>query len=572
VKLFKHDRGSEFAPVTTIHEGSLSGFVASLAAAIVGTPEVAGKRIFLPVSSQASGERIHRYLQDRLDRLGVEKKIVRVDSKTNDFGIYAELFGDSNRYLAESGIDLLIATPSIPSGVSFDAEYNYFDEVWGVFVSGHPGMWNQMQARVRADVPRHLFVKSFVQTTDTLERFTSERGVEQFLTSNVRGYSKAFAIDLESTVDREDLARRIEISDAIAQFSAVHYTSMGCQKAIAKDWFVKVLGKAGHQLSETQDAKVPKIQERLNEIKEEIEREEAAIIADLEADTSAKGFGDGIAAAKLRSPEMQEKYYQVKVGGKDGKLHCPVWIRSLLPMKNRCIEQAPGVDFDNAEICYAHLCQDNGRQYRGTLLQALSENVESVKILDRKEVEGILKGRIQLAHRLPKRLMRAKLIEICGISALLNGESYHNGDDRAIAIKAVALKWAKEIWKWLGLSIKETQTPVEICNKLLLKLGLEAVAIARPGAAKGEKRDRIYNVPGVNDPFRSQLLNAMRARLREVIETEASIVDALKMLREAEGDRITLKAIWTALQELPETQKEAIWERLNEHERYAIET
>jgi len=57
----------------------------------------------------------------------------------------------------------------------------------------------------------------------------------------------------------------------------------------------------------------------------------------------------------------------------------------------------------------------------------------------------ILSQHIKAAHRLPKKFLKAKLIAETGILGLLDGTTYTNQDPRAIAIKAKALYWAKEI-------------------------------------------------------------------------------------------------------------------------------
>jgi hypothetical protein len=175
VRMFKHKRTEGFNPQTTLYQGSLSGWAAKLVRASVGNAENPGKKIFAPVSSQKAGEQLHRYAERYSAAIGRPLNIVRVDSKTNDFGDFAELFGNPNEWLESSGVDLLIASPSIPSGVSFDAEFGYFDEVWSAFTSGTPSMWAQQQARVRADVPRHLFIKPFIQAGDMFEASCSER-------------------------------------------------------------------------------------------------------------------------------------------------------------------------------------------------------------------------------------------------------------------------------------------------------------------------------------------------------------------------------------------------------------
>ena len=566
VRLFRHNRTEGFAPKTTLYQGALSGYVVRLEAALVGNAENPGKKIFLPVASQAIGEKIHRHLERYSAAIGKPLKIVRVDSKTNHFGAFDKLFGKPNEYLDGSGINLLIASPSIPSGVSFDAEYDYFDEVWGVFSAHHPGMWQQMQARVRADVPRHLFIKPFIQSNSTFERFCSERGVDRFLKSNQEGFVRSFGVDFESLVDFDDSARRLEIGTAVNQFLAVHHTSIGCQKAIAKDWFIRLLQSSGHQeVTEVKTVKVQEIQDSFARITEELEREKSSIIADLEEDPNRDGFGDGIVAARLRSPEMRTRYYVQKAGSDDDKTYCPIWIRNLLPFKQEATGEAPGIDYDDPEICYKHLCHEGGRQQRGAYLQAMSEYLDSTKSLEKSEVEKVLKGRIVLAHKLPGKWMRAKLIEICGISTLLNGETYSNEDLRANTIKQTALKWSREIGNWLNLTINKSQTPVEICNKLLRKLGLDAEETSRPGSTGN--RPRTYKIQGLSDD-RNDLLEAMRRKLRGF--DEDSVQDSLQMLRGAGNEPDTLRIIWETVQALPECDRKEIWARLSEGERQAI--
>jgi hypothetical protein len=559
VRLFRHKRTEGFSPRTTLYQGSYSGFLPLMAAAAA-----AGKKLFIPCSSQKTAEKTHRYLDSYFKAIGKPKKIVRVDSKTNDLKAFDPLFGNANNYLKDSGIDILIATPSIPSGVSFDSEFDYFDQVWGVFTSQTPEDWDQQQARVRKDVPRHLFIKPFIQSSG-FERYCSERGVGQAFESNQKGFAKVFGVETEFLIESHDSARRLEIAAATNQFLQVHYASIGIQKAIAKDWFIELLQEAGHQVSLEGLDSDRAIQKALDQIKEDLEREAAEIIGDLEQAEDSP-FNDGIPKARLRSPELRERYYRPITGGNSPETFCPTWIRNLLPLKLKAIETAPGIDYDDAEICYRHLTHEGGLQQRGTLLQALSENPDSAKSLERGEVEAVLRGRLVLPHKLPRNFWKAQLIHLSGVSALLDGETYSNSDPRAIAIKKAALHWAKEIWKWLGLTINDDQTPIEICNKLLHKLGLTPQAIARPGT--NGKRDRVYKIPGLCDPYRNDLLEAMRRRLREF--DPASVEDSVDMLRSAGEDTETLRLVWNSLQDLPDGDRGEIWRRLSEWERTRI--
>ena len=96
---------------------------------------------------------------------------------------------------------------------------------------------------------------------------------------------------------------------------------------------------------------------------------------------------------------------------------------------------------------------------------------------------------------------------------MLDGKPWTNQDKRAITIKQTALKYANEITYWLQLNVKATQTPCEIVNKLLKRLGLEIAAIGRPGPRK-EKRARIYAIANLENPTRMKLLQAAREKLQ----------------------------------------------------------
>jgi hypothetical protein len=153
---------------------------------------------------------------------------------------------------------------------------------------------------------------------------------------------------------------------------------------------------------------------------------------------------------------------------------------------------------------------------RGVTLQIKAENLDAAKAIDQATTEAILSQNIRALHRLPKSAVRAALIAKTGILALLDGTRYHNQDARVEAIKVAALKFRNEISYSLKLQINETQTGIEIVNKLLKKLGLKAVAVARPGA-RGQQGDRHYQVVGWDDPVRVQLLEAMRRKLSEPV-------------------------------------------------------
>jgi Domain of unknown function (DUF3854) len=528
VQLFDHTPTGLSPWDIELRTGSTSGFFKEAIEALKQ-----GKRLIFGVASQVQGEKLERLIAKHCP----DKKVVRLDSKTNDGGTFADFWRDPNAWLRFNGIpDLLIYSPSGKSGVSITEPG--FDEVWGHFTAHHPDQWQQMVGRYRLPVPRKLFIKPFIQSNDGNERMCSVRGVRRRLENNQSGFAKLHGIDLatrlrEAQEAGEDVGRILTIESAIVNFLAAEKTAIGCQKSIAQDFFIHLLESRGHSLTQLKCPKDEAIAQDLQNLQEELWRETANILA-----------------------KLQES---------DGKKNIPQWHQELLATKLRARSEFPGISFDDAEDCYQALVKDYGRMRGGALLQAAAENQAAAQGLEEKRVRAALQGRISLPHALPKAAMRAKLIELTGLLTLLDGESYSNSEKRAIAIKTAALKWKSEIYYWLGLEIKQSQTPVEICNKLLIKLGLKAEAVARPGTVG--KRDRIYQVSGIVDPFRDRLLAAARQRLAEVLGKappdfdESSVRDGLQMLRDAEGDESALRDVWSVLAALPESDQREIQSR-----------
>lgn len=487
VRNFEHRRTASEPWNVEIFTGSTSGYFKMIQDAVIRD----GRKIICPVASQSQGEKLHRLLSLSAAQSGRELSILRVDGKTNRDGKYDAFWRNANNYLKSlpSLPDILIYSPSGKSGVSITVAG--FDEVWGHFTTHHPDMWMQMLARYRLSIPRKIFTTQFINAYSVDERLCSVAGVAKRLTRNTELFAKLHSVDLEAIAiaatgeqGKVEAMRLAGISLAVQNFLAVNRTAIGAQKAVSLDVLRMFLEADGHVITDertvVQDAN---IKEGLEVIQKDIWYEDAVLMAHLQKEDIG-----------LNS-----------------------YSKDMLLRKLSLREQFPGVSFDDVDFCYEAVFQENGMMYRGAYLQAAIANPTKARELEAEQVKALLSDAVKLPHKLPRTAVRAILLEAVGIMSLLDGKAYCNEDVRAIAIKASALKWKDEIWSWLGLQIKESQTSVEIANKLLRKLGLEA-EVTRWIGGRGEQT-RMYGIRGLCHPTRITLLEAAYSRLKADIST-----------------------------------------------------
>jgi hypothetical protein len=114
--------------------------------------------------------------------------------------------------------------------------------------------------------------------------------------------------------------------------------------------------------------------------------------------------------------------------------------------------------------------------------------------------------------------VKATIVAKLGVLNLLDGNPWTNSDKRAIAIKQTALRFIDEVRYWLNLNINPDQTPCEIVNKLVKRLGLEVAAIGRPGR-RSQKRARLYAPTDLDNPIWLRLLQAIKDKLSASVST-----------------------------------------------------
>ena len=477
----------------TIYEGSISGFRAELLSAIGE-----GKRILFETSSQIGGEILEREVAKRFPG----KKFVRLDSTTNESGSFERFFAAPDEWLKEERPDILSISPSAKTGISIDggksAEGAYFDEIWGQFTSCDTDSAIQFLGRDRAPIPRHVFVPSFIPTSGD-EAIGSSWATAARLKLNAEGLGRAIDLD-DSETERTERERAIE--QACIDYISKSLTVSGAQKSIAKDALVDRLERAGHIVTFAHPPHDKEVGASWKNTLDEIWRDRARYASGLEID-----------------PEVHTRDWALKVlASSDAGREVRTKAQKVLWR-----DEFPGITFDDFDECYEAIYRDYGRMKRGVKMQAMTECPYKARYSESQAIADILGGKLRALHRLPKSSARALLLHHLGILELLDGESYSNTDPRAIAVKERALKFRNEVWYWLGLNVNDEQTPVEVCHKLLKRLGLERSKKDRPGAIetvgrpgkRGELRDRIFRVNLAYCAIRVRLLEAYRRKLSE---------------------------------------------------------
>jgi hypothetical protein len=464
-----------------VYSGKASGFRQRLLHRIEQ-----GHRILLVTSSQREAKRVDRILQSK----GIRS--TRIDSETNEGGAFNLFFKDPDHWIQVHQPDVLILSPSAKSGVSIEGRVAvadaYFDEVWAYFPALSTDTHLQLLGRYRPSVPRHIFIQPFITGTAD-EALGNPRAIKQRLTQNLNTLARLFEL---GAGDYE----LIGMETAIVDYLTAARTVSGSQKAIAQAALIDRLESSGHCVT-SETLRADDITAELWQVtQEQIWLEEAVEIAEAIPE-------------EAHSLDWAHRTLDSMESGREAR---------LIAYKVLCRDEFPGIDFDDAEDCYNVLCKDYGSLRRGVLLQARAENLDAVKAHDRDAVEAILASSVRTPHRLPRNYVKAAIIAKLGVLNLLDGNPWTNRDKRAITIKQTAVRFMDEVRYWLNLNINPDQTPCEIVNKLVKRLGLDVAAIGRPGR-RSQKRARLYAPVNLDNPIRLRLLQAIKQKLSASVST-----------------------------------------------------
>jgi hypothetical protein len=481
----------------TVYRGQASGYRSEFLEAVR-----LGNRLIYVTSSQREAKR----MEQAIDRIGPARNVVRIDSETNQSGQFTEFFEQPDRWLETHQPDVLILSPSAKSGISIEgavsSENAYFREVWGYFPALGTDTHSQLLGRYRPPVPRVIFCPDFILSSGD-ESLLTPQAIKRRLGLNAKAIGGVYGLaDLIEPCKDEQAELMATIQTAVMRYLAVAKATIGNQKLIAHLALIDRLKGAGHNVTTAIAQKHKETITLWKSISEAIWSEEAAAIAKAKVDD------------RHTIEWARRALDALDVGVATRILAQKVIYRS----------EFPGVSFDCPEECYVALTRDYGAMARGVKLQIKAENIDGAQLDDSETIKAIFSGNIKALHRLPRAHIQALLLSKSGILELLDSTAYSNADPRCQRVKTWAVRFRKEISYWLRLTIHETQSPIEICHKLLRKIGLEREKGTRLGAIKTLGRHgrrgankEIFQVDLDYCPVRGRLLEAARDRLSELV-------------------------------------------------------
>jgi hypothetical protein len=428
----------------------------------------AGQRAFVALDSQQAKSRWgSKNLESYLCKKFPDKRILRIDSETvadpqsPAYGIIDHLNEDIINY------DVVLATPSIGTGVSIDIR-GHFHAVFGIYQGAIPDPEiRQALARVREDVPRFVWARSFSACkigNGSLNYRDLQRSVQQYVKQTI-----SMLKDADFDIDRA--------SDPIslrtwAKMGARVNTSMQSYRVALRQGLID----EGHQVTDITIDPSPEtstaLKNSITDVRDANRQQEAQAIADAEEISP-------IEASRLRDKRkktqeerrMEEKHdLQNRYGGipitADLKLKdAEGWYRKL--QLHFYLVQAPEIVRDrDFKHLTAHLERGNGAMSWQDL-RFFTSAVEALKIF---EIEKFLD---------PDRLLR-------------------KSDQDLIAFANKAMTYRGDIKTFLGFTVPNNANPIQILGMFLNTLGLELECIKREVLPDGG-RMRVYRFVAPKD-------------------------------------------------------------------------
>jgi hypothetical protein len=474
-----------------------------------------GGKPFICVSGQKckskwSTTTLERFLQDRFP----DKRILRIDSESVSDPTHPAFccISNLNKILLE--FDIVLASPSIETGVSIDIR-DHFTSVWGISHGISPvTSFLQSIARVRPNVERHIWVarRGLGRIGNGSSSIKNLLASQQKLTkANIRllqiaGYD---ALDAFGGFQQESLL-------AWAKMATRINATMPCYNEAV----VEALFAEGHTVTDVLDQDTP---ETLEIIQEGIDQTRGCNLA-----LHRQGISE--------VTSINEKEY-LALKEKRAKTHS-----ERQQERKYSLESRYGINVSPLLVAM----DDKGFYLKLRLHYFLLLGREYLSDRDKRAAQAQVDAGCgdvwQPDFNSSQMGLRVTALDYLGVTPLLSqaGRELRNSDPDVQAIARKALVNAWELQAILGLSIGKNEAPIRILGRLLGQVGAGLTCVSRKGSR--ESRERVYQLHLPDDgryEIFSVWLERDKAKKDGAVSVSTSLIDQINTQLVDEGQRAT---------------------------------
>jgi hypothetical protein len=427
--------------------------------ALISAVEGGGHHFVCTHSQQAKSRWSTRTMEADLSRRFPDKRILRIDSQSIADPTHPAYGCISHLNEILGGYDIVLASPTIETGVSIDIR-GHFTAVWGCFQGSTPeNSVRQSLARIREPIERHIWIakhglnKVGNGATSPISLLASQKKMAQ---ASLR------LVDFDFDLETGEIVSHHAALNTWAKMAA--RINIGMLKY--REIILYGLRQEGHQLTDLVALLVDR-----QELKEEITvTRDEQYLQECEA--------------KCNAEEITPKEYEALQGKKTKTLD--EWYKES---KHR-LQQRYKIEI-TPELIQK---DDNGWHPQIRLYYFLAVGRTYLKDRDKAIAEAAVQSNeLWLPTFNQSQLgVRIGALDYLGVPKLLDTEREFRGTDPdliELAEKARAQSWAlKQI---LGVSISTKDTPIAIVQKLLGKIGQKLTYDRREGG-RHETRTRVY--------------------------------------------------------------------------------
>ncbi len=408
-----------------------------------------GKPFVITHSQKAKSLWSTRTLETLLSLEHPDRRILRIDSETIADPSHPAFGCVSNLNQVLPNFDIVIASPSVETGVSIDIK-GHFTSVWGCFQGiCAENSSRQSLARVREPVPRHVWISKY-----GLGRVGNGATSHKLLIYSQNQLAWA----------------NLTLTAAIAQFDL---DEINCSAAALESWS-KFAARINAGKSHYREVILAGLREEGHTVVEAVPTLSAGELAVLvmgirdARDKQYRAWRELIAAADDITPNQYERLKQQKAKSQEDaakeRKHA-LQDRYLQPVTTELVAR-----------------DDEGWYPKIRLYYFLTVGREFLQERDRRALEGELREQKAWLPTLNRSQIGTaiKLVEVLGLERLFRTDRLFSRFSSTVAdIAERALFYSRSIRDVLGLTVTPKMTPIQVVQALLDKLGKKLTYVGK---------------------------------------------------------------------------------------------